>query len=326
MPRKALVAGAAVAALSVGIAGAVPLARLAIDRFENLELEDLDVPGRRFCVRGIGLRYLDEGTGFPIVLIHGFGGSAYDYRTVIPALAERFRVIAVDLPGFGYSDRDSAQEISGTAWVEVLAEFLQRLGVTRAVFVGHSLGGAVVERFAASHSAMVERLVLVAAVSAADRQRMHWGAVADAITTLVQGALSASGRLGKLAQARTVHDPSFMTGTVLEGHLQPLRVRGSAAAVRRLFRGSAIDKPVDLAALTMPTLLLWGESDKVVRLAVATKLLDALPHARLEVVAEAGHLVLEEQPAACRRILLDFLGDLAASPSSRAGTLAGAHV
>lgn len=326
MPRKAVVAGAAAAALSLGVAGSVPLARLAIDRFEDLDLDDVAVPGSRRIVRGVGLRYIDMGAGFPIVLIHGFGGSAYDYRLTLPALAEHCRVIAVDLPGFGYSDRGAATEISGSAWVDTLAELLAQLGVTRAVFVGHSLGGAVVERFAARYPEMVERLVLVAAVSAGDRRPMPpAGALFTVIATLVQGLLAASSRLERLAQSRTVYDPSFMTGDVLAGHIQPLRVRGSAAAVRRLFRGSALDQPVDLSRLTMPVLLLWGDSDKIVRLTVAEQLLAALPHARLEVVAEAGHLVLEEHPETCNRIILDFLQDLASRPPQPGHTFADSH-
>lgn len=312
--RRRLLIGAAVAAAPLTIAAAIPLSRLAIDRFEALTLADIDAPGTRVRIDGVWLRYLDEGRGFPIVLIHGFGGSAYDYRTLLPALAARFRVVAVDLPGFGYSDRD-VPELSGTAWVETLHTLLGELGIERAVFAGHSMGGGVAQRFAAQYPEMVERLVLIGSVSAAERQRRstaNW--VGAAIATLVQGGIAGLGGATWLAR-RTVADPAHMRGAVLDGHLEPLRIRGSAAAVRQMLRDATHDEPIDLARLTMPVLLLWGAADGVVKLRVAETLRAALPQARLEVIPDAGHMVLEERPEQSNRLVLDFLADLAGPES-----------
>jgi pimeloyl-ACP methyl ester carboxylesterase len=320
--RKRLLISAAVAATPLTIAAAYPLARLAIDRFETLSPDELDAPGKRVRINGVSLRYIDEGSGFPIVLIHGFGGSAYDFRTLLPALTARFRGIAVDLPGFGYSDRD-APELSATAWVETLHALLVQLGIERAVFAGHSLGGGVAQRFAAQYPQMVERLLLIGSVSAADRQRRPIaGWLNAALMTLVQGGIAAFGGASWLAR-RTVADPAQMRGAVLEGHLQPLRIRGSAAAVRQWLRDAVHDEPIDLSRLTMPTLLLWGERDGIVKLPRAEQLRAALPQAQLEIVPGAGHMVLEERPDESNRLVLAFLDDLGAPPARRNGASAG---
>jgi pimeloyl-ACP methyl ester carboxylesterase len=323
MAKKRLLVGAALAAAPIAAAG--PLARLAIDRFEALTLADVDPPGRRMRIDGVSVRYIDEGHGFPVVLLHGFGGSAFDFRTLLPALTDRFRVVAVDLPGFGYSDRD-VPEISSAAWIETLVGLLSELHIERAVFVGHSMGGGVVQRFADAHPEKVERLVLVDSVSAAERRRAaSLTAPVSLIATIVQGGIALFGGANRLLD-RTVADPSRLTPTAREGHLEPLRIRGSAAAVRQMLADSAREEPIDLTRLTMPVLLLWGEQDRVVKLNVAERLLGTLPNARIEVVPDAGHLVLEEQPEAANRIVLAFLDDLAARPVTRNGAASHTHV
>ena len=323
MARKRLLLGAALAA--VPIAAAYPLAQLAIDRFEALTVADVQPPGRRVRIDGVWVHYIDEGEGLPVVLVHGFAGSVFDYRTLIPALAQRFRVIAVDLPGFGYSDRD-VPELSNAAWIETLDALLHELHIDRAVFVGHSMGGGVVQRFAAEHPQMVERLILIGSVSAAERRR---AVIArrpfSVISTLVQGGIALFGGANRML-SRTVADPKKLTGAAREGHLEPLRIRGSAAAIRQLLIDSSSEEPIDLAQLRMPTLLLWGDQDRVVKLTVAERLLAALPNARLEVIADAGHLVLEEQPEASNRLILSFLDDLAARPMHRNGAAASSRV
>jgi len=293
-------------ALFGGVAALTFVSRRAIDRFETIDLDEVPLPGRHETIDGVRVHVIEQGSGPAVVLIHGFGGSTYDFRTLIPALAERFRVIAVDLPGFGFSDRD-VPEISGRAWVEILCALLVRLGVERATLIGHSMGGVVAQRFAAEHPEMVERLVLIASPRADQRPRFRAdNRVAAASIALFQGLAYALGGIKRLAR-RTVADPALMSGDALEEHLRPLRVRGSAAAVRQMIRDSSGDEPVDPARVTAPTLLLWGSDDRIVPPKVGEELARLLPNARIEVLPGAGHMLPEERPEEVNRRVLDFL-------------------
>jgi pimeloyl-ACP methyl ester carboxylesterase len=317
MNKTLLLAGAGVAALAVGAAVADRLAQRAIARFETLDPETAELPGQRFWVRGVALHYVEQGQGFPVLLIPGFLGSTFSFRHTLPALAQQFRAIAVDLPGFGYADRGAHVEYSASNWAGLLAEFLRRQGIGRAAVLGHSLGGAVAQRMAVEEPELVERLVLVGSVSAAER-----------LPVPPRG----SGRLYRMGQAwvmprqglvrrfarQSAFDPAFITDEVLEGYWRPSRLPGSAAAVRQMGYDLRKDPRIDLSHIAAPTLLIWGKADRVVDLKVGRRLAEQILQARLEIVERAGHLPLEEQPDVCNRLLLDFLRDLASPEHANA--------
>lgn len=136
---------------------------------EDLDWESVPKPGHLIDIDGYQVHYLDQGQGPAIVLIHGFGGQTYSYRHLIPMLARDHRVIAVDLKGYGYSERNAHAGLSHTAQVAMLKGLLDKLGVARATFVGHSMGGAVAQRFAVTYPDMADALILAASVSGEDR-------------------------------------------------------------------------------------------------------------------------------------------------------------
>ena len=115
------------------------------------------------------MHYVDIGHGPVMLMLHGFGGSAYSYRHLIPVFARSRRVIAVDLKGFGYSERDVRAGFSATAQVAMLKTLLDRCAVTRAVVIGHSMGGGVAQRFASAHPEMTQALVLAASAAGDER-------------------------------------------------------------------------------------------------------------------------------------------------------------
>ncbi len=155
----------------VAAAGAVVWRRLSLR--ETLDWDDVPKPGRLIDIDGYRVHYVDQGAGPAIVLVHGFGGQTANYAQLMPLLAADHRVIAVDLKGYGYSERDARAGLSATDQVTMLRQLLDRLGVARAVFVGHSMGGGIVQRFAATYPDAVEALVLMASVSGEERLPGH---------------------------------------------------------------------------------------------------------------------------------------------------------
>ena len=152
--RPILLTGAAVAG------GALLMRKAGIH--EDLDWESVDRPGQLIDIDGYKVHYLDQGAGPAVVLIHGFGGHTYSYRHLIPVFARDHRVITIDLKGYGYSERNAHAGLSLTAQVSMLKSLLEKLGIAHATFVGHSMGGGVVQRFAVTHPEAVDALVLVA--------------------------------------------------------------------------------------------------------------------------------------------------------------------
>jgi pimeloyl-ACP methyl ester carboxylesterase len=192
--------------------------------------------------------------------------------------------------------------------------------VQRGGFIGHSLGGGIVQRLALSRPELVERLVLVSAVSAAEPPMRTVPAIMSPLVRPLQGILAAAPGLMRRMNQNTVYDPAFITDEVWEGYARPYRLPGSAAALRKMLRDLRHDEQEDVGAIHVPALLIWGEHDAVVKPEVGRRLHEAIAGSRLEIVPDAGHLPLEEQPDLCNRLILDFLADLAARPAAATST------
>jgi pimeloyl-ACP methyl ester carboxylesterase len=290
--------------VGAALAGAVVLFRKAGLR-ETLDWESVAKPGRLIDVDGYRVHYVEAGAGPAIVLIHGFGGQTYSYRKLLPIFARDHRVIAVDLKGYGYSERDAYTDLSQSGQVAMLRSLLAKLGIERAVFVGHSMGGGVVQRFAATHPEMVEAAVLAASVTGEERsrRRMPPAFLARPLAPLLAKMMSS-----RIIRA-SFYDPSDLTPEVHDEYMRPVRIKGSMDEFVAIMRAGASDPAVDASKITMPVLLLNGADDRVVPLSAAQRIRERIPQARLVVIDRAAHMLLEEQPEECARAIVDFLRD-----------------
>lgn len=271
----------------------------------ELDWESVEKPGRIVDVDGYGVHCIDRGSGPAMVLVHGFGGSTYSYRSVAPILAERYRTIAVDLKGYGFSQRDPQTGLSHTDQVTMLRGLLHELGVQHAVFVGHSMGGAVVQRFAATYPEMVDAVVLAASVAGDER----YGRAAPPPILVKPLAPIIAALVSRRLLELSFYDRALLTDELRDAYLRPIRIRGTLDGILRSGREAAGDPAIDRARITMPVLLLYGAHDRVVPLKTAQHLRALLPQARLIVIDRAAHLLLEEQPEACARAIEDFLAE-----------------
>lgn len=296
------------ALITGAVAGAVVLRRK-LGIVEDLDWDDAPRRGQLIDIDGLRIHYIDEGAGPAVVLIHGFGGQTYQYRHLIPALARDHRVIAVDLKSFGYSER-TTRGLSHTDQVAMLRSLLGRLGVERATFVGHSMGGAVVQRFAATHPRMIDGLVLAAAATGDERLGRR-----SPPSWLLRPIIPV---IGKLAAKRlfeaSFFDPAKITDEMREEYHRPERIRGSMDGLLAMMRAGATDPPIDRSRITMPVLLLYAADDKVARLSLGQKLREQLPQARMVVIDRCGHLLFDEQPQECERAIREFLRESVGAP------------
>jgi pimeloyl-ACP methyl ester carboxylesterase len=259
------------------------------------------VTERRLDLAGVSTAVLEAGDGPPVMLLHGQGGWSGMWLPVVPDLVERHRVVAPDLPGLGASTvpdgpPDAARVL---AW---LAALVERTCPGPPAIVGASLGASIAARFAIAHPDRLSRLVLVDAGSLG-RFRPAPGVV----LALARFVLRPSERTQRAFLRQVTVDPDrarALMGTDAQAYgLELARTPSVRAANRRLLRelGTRPIPPEQLAAIAVPTALVWGRQDRVMRLRIAEEA-SARYGWPLHVVEDAGHFAVE-RPEAFRAAL-----------------------
>jgi pimeloyl-ACP methyl ester carboxylesterase len=257
------------------------------------------------------IRYLAAGSGPPLVLVHGLGGAAANWRLVAPALAEERRVIVPELPGHGGSGPLPAAPTLDP-YAEAVLAVLEHEDALPAPWVGHSLGGLVALRAAVRRPGAVSGIVLAATAGISSATRVS-EAVVTALGLVQPGRILAPyrRRVARSRLGRTltfgwwgVADPAGFDPEMAEAFLA-----GPAEHTDTLSAGKALvrtDPRIDLERVACPCLCLWGASDNWVPLQ------DGMEYARrlgapLRVIADCGHLLIGERPEAVLDAVRGFL-------------------
>jgi len=277
-------------------------------------------------VEGIRLHYQAGGHGRPVLFIHGLGSSgSLEWRRNLEVIARRRRVMAIDLPGFGASDKP---RIGYTLplFVGIVARFLSALEVTSVAVVGASLGARIAASLAVQHPEHVERLCLVDALGFG-RPRRHWAYLAMVVPGLGEAMLGgvAAGlkRLPPMTIRRLwawyLRRPRRYAALLSDAHLRDVRALfhdpGFHAAylgtLRSLARRPAWRDEIllgaDAAKIRVPTLIVWGAEDRLFPVAHARAAAQGIPGARLEVFADCGHTPQLEAAERFNALLAEFL-------------------
>jgi len=247
-------------------------------------------------VDGINFQTYQEETLLPVILMHGAGGNYLSWPPEIRRIPG-YRVYALDLPGHGKSSRHVYQSIKAKA--QAVVDWMGAVDLHRAVFVGHSMGGAIALQVALDYPNQVLGLGLL---GAAGRMRVN------------PGLLENAAREDQFENViNTIIDWSF-------GELTPFRLKelvGKRMALTRpsvlyadLTACDAFDVRTRLGEIDQPALVICGEEDKMTPLRHARYLADTLPNGRLYSIPGAGHMVMLEQPEVCANLLSEFLGSI----------------
>jgi pimeloyl-ACP methyl ester carboxylesterase len=265
------------------------------------------------------LSFLERSTvgpesGAPILLLHGLVAEAETFRKLGDQLPADRRVVALDLPGMGFSERSRTCDASFGGVAAMVREVIAALGLERPILLGHSYGGVVALRLAASFPGLLRGLILLSPAHPFSRLE----------DKLVQFYLSPPGRLFAHALPmlpRAVYLAAFrrMPGSRahldyrdIEPYLHTLRTPGTIAYVLRLLRSWRSDM-AQLAAklegcpIELPALLIWGDRDIVVPASTAETLLRHLRASELVTLSGVGHLSNEEAPDECGELIRAWL-------------------
>ena len=260
-------------------------------------------------VAGAHVRYVDEGQGkgAPVVMIHGFASSLNAWDGVLPEVAKNHRVIALDLKGFGWTDRPRG-DYSPEAQADLVAALLDERGVREPVaLVAHSWGSSVALAFAMRHPERVRRIAIYDGwVYAEQLPTFFLWARASSLGELLFWLFYKEQPAVKLSAA--FYDPLIVDQPFAEYVEATLDRPGTSAAALAAVRGQRYELVQDdYATIDKPTLLMWGREDAVTPLWVGERLVKQLPEADLKVYPRCGHFPMIEARAASTRDLVAFL-------------------
>ena len=264
-------------------------------------------------VDGIRVHYQEAGDpkAPALILIHGFASSTLVWSKVFLPLANAgYRVIAIDMLGYGYSAKPRNGEYTIPGQAKIVVRLLDRLRIPRAIIVGSSYGGAVAATCALDYPERVEKLILIGAVN--NNQPLDFKLMrvfsSPLVGDIVSPLLISSRRLLRQRMKRVYDRHSWVLDErrVDARHL-PLRAAGTHRAMIRTVRGWDAERiSRDAHLITQPTLLLWGENDIEIPLADGERLHDQIDGSRFIVFLNCGHLPHEEYPEAFTNVVIDF--------------------
>ena len=269
---------------------------------------------RRVELPGASVNYVEIGEGPPVLFIHGISGSWQNWLENLPHFGRERRAIALDLPGFGASPMPS-WEIDMPAYGRLLHDFCEKLGIEGAALVGNSMGGFIAVEAVTTTPGHFERLVLVSAAGIINTWNPQERAVLTAWAWKAFGPryarrsrfIVSRPRARELVFRPFLRYPGRLREDLLLEQIESglKQAGGFGDALRAVIRHDIRER---LAAIEMPTMIVWGQSDRVIPMAAALSYHRRIPHSRLEIFERTGHVPQLERPARFNAVLDDFLG------------------
>jgi pimeloyl-ACP methyl ester carboxylesterase len=303
---KILAIGALLFLLAVGCAG-VPA--------PSAGLEPSLGEAKIFDYQGVRINYYEAGQGPPVILLHGFGASAYSWRFLGPALAKDHRVLTIDLKGFGLSAKPEDGKYAISDQADMVAEFIRARDLHDLVVIGHSMGGGVTLmtyfKVREQDPARIKKLVLID--SAGYPQKMPW------FIWLAKAPVlgSVGGKLvsPRFATAQVLRKCYYNKDKITDEQIDTYAYYGSLPGAREALVATAQQiAPEDIEAVTaryntisVPVLIIWGAEDEVVPLSVGKQFKQDIPNSELVILPQCGHMPPEEEPGETTRLAKEFL-------------------
>jgi pimeloyl-ACP methyl ester carboxylesterase len=258
--------------------------------------------------RGVCLRV--RGDGPNLLLLHGFGVSSYTWRYVVNPLVQHFRVMAADQLGCGSSARPHDADYSLAGHLDRLEVRLQEEGVEEARVMGNSYGATIALALAARNSHMISRLVLAAPAVFVERLppliRLLRSPIFGLLAMKVPATMAA-----RFALRRAYGSPSMVPAEAVRRYAREMGDTRARKALRKTALGMPSPDPKTsielLGGVTQPTLIIWGQQDRILPAKHGEGLRQALPDARLLILQECGHAPQEEKPKEFLKASLQFL-------------------
>ncbi len=303
--RKRLTLG--LAALMFG-AGSVALAASDATEGPFARLGPPDAPVKLYAA--------ERGEGPPVLLIHGFGTNTFTWRRIAPDLARDHKVIAVDLKGFGRSDKPFDERYSAADQAELLTQLILERDLRNLTIIGHSYGGGIALLLALEADTRLKgrlsKLVLLDTIAYPQNIPVFFRMLDTPVVSQLGVRMAPPTLQIQLALRIAYFDNSKIGDDEIEAYAKPMKTAAGKHAIiysaRQIMPDDVDEISARYASIELPTLILWCDHDRVVPVGVGLKLSREMPNARFGLVNACGHMPQEEQPEQTMLQIRDFLG------------------
>lgn len=248
------------------------------------------------------IRYMEEGNSGPnLILLHGIGGQAERWTSVIPRLSKRYHVIAPDIIGFGLSDKPLV-DYTPEFFTNFVFDFMDSLGIEKTSLVGSSLGGQIAAECASAQTNRIEKLVLVSPSGTMKTSN-------PTLNAYTMAALYPTKESVQIAYKMMADIPKEIEDKMIENFIENMS-RHNAKMVFLSTILSFKNTPLTaekISMITIPTLLVWGSNDTMIPVENSKEFAMALKKCKLVVMKNCGHRPYMEYPAKFAKIVLEFL-------------------
>ena len=248
-------------------------------------------------VNNLKVNYTDCGQGEPVVILHGWGSSSAAFNYIVKSFSDRFRMVAVDLPGFGDSDMiPEAWDVNDYA--DFVADFLDAVGIKNPVLIGHSFGGRVIFKGIGEEKFTANKIILIDSAGIKPKKSLKSKLKLASFKT-VKWFLSCP--LWKNAAAGLLNKARGYFGSA-DYNSSPIVLR------QTLVKAVNEDLRHYMPKITAPTLLIWGDNDTATPLSDAKIMNSLIPDSGLCVIKGGGHFSFIDSPYEVNAIISSFLG------------------
>ena len=262
----------------------------------------------------VKLAYREQGNGPPMLMLHGFGANAYTWRHVEPALAERHKVISLDLKGFGQSDKPFDDDYSAFDQANLVADFIVAHNLKNLTVVGHSFGGGVALLLALDERPQlkrrIKRLVLIDTIAYPQKIPIFFKVLRTPVANHVSTRMTPPYVQARTALHIAYYDDSKISFQDIAAYAQPLTTPGGKHALIETAKSIDLDDFKDITkryrTIKQPVLIIWCDHDKIVPEGVGRQLHSELPRSTFKKMSGCGHLPHEEKPEETATAILAF--------------------
>ena len=290
------------AAAAVFVVAALALAAIANIRtdipLETLKQRYAQPPSKFMQLGRLSVHYRDEGSGPPLVMLHGTGASLHTWQGWSDALRRQLRVIRLDLPGFGLTGPEPSGDYSSAQYVRFLDRVADKLGLGSFYLAGNSLGGFIAWRYAAAHPERVGRLILVDA-GGYPQNRRPLLVFRLAQVPVISSLLAQMNPRPLVARSlREVYaDPSKVTPELIDLYTDLALRAGNREAFSARASTREADHTGELSRVSAPTLIMWGRLDTLIPASDAERFARDIRRSKVVIYEGVGHLPMEEAAA-----------------------------
>ena len=266
--------------------------------------------GKFITLDGQSTHYIEMGAGEPVILIHGFFYDTFAWHNNIHALAQHFKVFALDLWGFGYSTR-APLDYGYPVFAAQLLRFLDALNIPKAALVGHSMGGGTSIFFTDQNRDRVTKLVLVDATGIPNPLPLMGKLTNLPLVGELMYGLNSNFIRTTALKTNWIHNHSHITDSYFENVTRFHKIEGSTKVMLTILRKQSFhtlpDQVRRLGTTDVPILIVWGRHDKAIPVERGYEMHSLLDGSQLQIFEDTGHCPHDEMPEQFNRLVIDFL-------------------